>query len=324
MRDSELAIGVDLGGTKIATALVNRDGDALEVRQIATGAADGATAVCDRIAAEIRAVSEAWASRPSARAGRPSHVAGIGIGTPGIVASDEGVVRRAVNLRWNEVHLAGEISNRLDGMPVFVENDANANALGEGMFGAARGCRDYILLTIGSGLGAGVVSGGRLIVGRNGIAADLGHYSIDPDHGRECICGQRGCAETVVSGPGLVVTAQELLRNRSDLTPELILNLARQGDAMALTAINLLARWLGYIAAVAAAVTNPELILIGGGLGTAAFDLIHNKADEQMRRRLPPTYAPAVQLKVATLSNPSVGAASLVFARQGICQENAG
>src|SRR5262249_29529389 len=134
--------------------------------------------------------------------------------------SQSGVVRHAVNLGWDEVHLAREISHRSQ-LPVLVENDANANAIGEGFFGSAVGSAHYVLLTVGSGLGAGVVSHGRLITGANSIAADLGHFAIDPDHGRMCPCGRRGCAETVASGPGLCALASQL--GAGKLTPDAIL-----------------------------------------------------------------------------------------------------
>src|SRR5690348_13538799 len=134
------AIGVDLGATKIASALVDPSGRVLHARQTPTRASDGAALVCDRIAGEVRALLGE----------SPGDVVGIGIGSPGFVDSDRGVVRSAVNLGWTQLPLADEIRRRLDGLPVFVENDANVIALGEGAFGAAAGSRHYVLLTIGS------------------------------------------------------------------------------------------------------------------------------------------------------------------------------
>jgi glucokinase len=264
---------------------------------------EGASAVCDRIAGEIRSLL-----------GETSHVAGVGIGSPGIIDSDTGIVRDAVNLQWRQVPLAREISARLDGIDVTIANDADANAIGEGMFGSAVSCRNYVLLTIGSGLGCGVVSGGTLVGGRDGIAADLGHFSLDPDRGIRCRCGNIGCAETIVSGPGLVALAG------GASTANDIVTAARAGDPVAASAINALAIALGHIAAVAAAVVNPELVIIGGGLGVAAFDLFEETAEREMRRRLPPSYR-GVELRVATLASPAIGAASLVFARGSTTRE---
>jgi glucokinase len=312
---AELAIGVDLGATKIATALVSRAGEVLQSRQTATLAASGAGAVCDRIAAEVRALIDA--------APDPSAVLGIGIGSPGLIDGSSGIVRVAVNLNWHDVPLAQEVANRVGGMHVFVENDANANAVGEGYFGSAVGSRHYILLTIGSGLGSGVVSHGRLITGPRSMAADLGHYSIDPDHGRPCVCGGRGCAETVASGPGLIAVTRSMLETRPyasalahipDLTPDRILAAARSADSTALAAFAVMGRAVGEIAAVASAVIDPDVIVIGGGLGVAAFDLVHPLAAQEMARRLSPVaHVPAI--RPATLVSPAVGSAGLVWSR---------
>jgi glucokinase len=286
----------------------------LLARQTPTHASDGAGAVCDRIANEVRALL-AESSRGAV---------GVGIGSPGFVDGDRGVVRTAVNLAWTELPLANEIRRRLDGLPVFVENDANVIALGEGRFGAAAGSQHYVLLTIGSGLGSGVVSHGRLITGAHWMAADLGHYAIDPDQGRACACGHRGCAETVVSGPGLVAVARDLLRERpaagsladvTELAPDVVLTAARRGDEVAREAVTKLARWLGHVAAVAAAVTEPDVIVIGGGLGTAAFDLIVAVTEQELLRRVPPAYRRAVRVRRATVESSAVGAACLVWSR---------
>jgi len=303
--DDRWAIGVDLGATKIASALVDRSGKVVHSRHTPTLAAEGPTAVCNRIAEEIRALL--WEASDH-------EVAGVGIGSPGIVDSNSGIVRGAVNLRWDEVHLAAEVSDRIGGIAVFAEKDANANALGEGMFGSAVGTHDYVLLTIGSGLGCGTVSGGHLIRGATHIAGDLGHYAIDPDTGRECPCGQRGCVETVVSGPGLIATMRAIVPE-SELSSDGILAAARESPGPARDAVITLATRLGQCAAVAAAVTNPDTIIIGGGLGVAAFDLIAEPAEREMYRRVSPTLRDTIRFKPATLASPAIGAASIVWSR---------
>jgi len=314
MDDNSLAIGVDLGATKIATALLARSGRVLRVRQAPTQAAEGANACCQRIADEIRALL----------AEQSGDVVGIGIGSPGVVDSERGIIRDAINLAWGEFEIAKELSHRVGDLPVFLENDANVNAVGEAMFGSARGSDNVVLLTVGSGLGCGIISEGRLITGGVGIAADLGHYSIDPDGGRLCVCGNHGCAETVVSGQGLIANARELLadgpsqlRNDGTLTSDAIVTAARNRDPIATAAVDLMARWLGQAAAVATAVVNSDVVVIGGGLGTAAFDFMKDQVTHQMHRRLPPSYRGRADLRRATLLSPAAGAASLVWSRLG-------
>ncbi len=186
----------------------------------------------------------------------PGILAGVGIGSPGKVDSDHGKVYNAINLGWAEVNLAEEISSRIEQeLPVWIQKDANLSALGEVYFGAGQGLQDFVYLGIGSGLGAGIISSGHLIVGGDWYAADVGHLSIDPD-GPLCVCGSRGCAETIASGPGLVRVAlqklatfpgRSLLANRFDLTPADVLAAAQEGDALALQSLAEVGRVLGWI-----------------------------------------------------------------------------
>lgn len=309
-----LAIGVDLGATKIATALVTRGGEVLAARHMPTLVSEGPEAVCGRIALEIRTLLDV----------APAQVGGIGIGSAGLVDARTGVVVDALNLAWRSVPLAETISRHLGGLPVFVENDANANVIGEGFFGSAVGCRHYVLLTIGSGLGCGIVSDGRILSGARSTVSNLGHYSIDPDHGLPCPCGHRGCAETIACGPGLVALTRSLLKESSrgsalgqvtDLTPDRIVTAARAGDGVALQAIETLARVVGEIAAVAAAVADPEMLILGGGLGAAAADLIAPGVAREMARRLPPPQ-PTPPIRPASLATPAIGSACLVWSRE--------
>ncbi|MCL2640175.1 MAG: ROK family protein [Phycisphaerales bacterium] len=307
---SSLAIGIDLGATKIASALVTRDGKVLASRQCEALVDQGSASVFDRIAAEVDAL----------RTATPPHekVLGVGIGSPGIIDSERGIVCGAVNLRWKDVPLAAEVASRLRGVvPVVVENDANVNAVGEGYFGSAVGSRDYVLLTIGSGLGSGIVAGGKLITGAHGFT-DLGHYSLDPDHGLMCRCGHRGCAETICSGPGLVNAARNILGDSSegeDLTPAKILQAARNAEPAAVAAVSLLAKSMGHISAVAAAVADPDMIVLGGGLGVAAIDLIQDEMSREFLRRVPKCFSPPT-IRPATLPSPAMGAATLVWSRR--------
>lgn len=306
MADS-LAIGIDLGATKIAAALITRRGEALATVQIGTKASDGFEAVTDRVAEAIERM----------RAAAPEPIAGIGIGTPGQVDLVTGVVKDAVNLGWQSVPLAASVRARLkQDTPLWIQKDTNASAWGEYVCGAARSCPDFVYLSLGSGLGSAAVANGRLI---NGAAngSDLGHWVIDPQ-GRLCRCGLRGCTETVVSGPGLLAVARELSgrEEQSAVTTSAVIAAAQTGDPIAQAALAKVAEWLGMVMAACVGVLNPMKIVLGGGLGFAAFDWLVPGAEREVQRRvLPKGYA---HLKVvrSEVASSAIGAACLVWSDQ--------
>lgn len=308
----QFAIGIDIGATKIASALISEAGEVIASSQVLTGAEEGMQAVFDRVAGQIQELA-----RQS-----PGSLAGVGIGSPGKVDSDLGKVYNAINLGWAEVYLAREIASRIgESYPVWIQKDANLSALGEVYFGAGQGLQDFIYLGLGSGLGAGIVSRGRLIVGGDWYAADVGHLSIDPE-GPLCVCGSRGCAEIIASGPGLVrVTLQRLatfpgrsmLANKIDLTPADVLAAAREGDAIALQALAEVGRVLGIIMSACTAILNPCRYVIGGGLGLAGFDFILPAAQEELMRRTIPESRSLLDIVPSQVQSPAVGAACLVW-----------
>ncbi len=316
------AIGVDLGATKIATALIDREGRVVEANGRPTHAAAGSAAVLDQIAVAIRALISA-ARGP---------IAGIGLGSPGQVDPIEGVVRNAVNLGWREVRVVAELQSRLaNAVPIYVQKDTNAGALGEYFFGAARGCNDFVYLTIGSGLGAGVVANGRLIDGAQYNASELGHWSLDPINGYVCTCGLKGCAETVVSGRGLIAVTHNLLSShtdrsglneRSKLTTADILEAARSGDELAQAAIDHVAHWLGQVLAACVGVLNPARFVIGGGLGLAAFDQLMPGATRELQRRVLAKGYEQLSIVRSQLTSSAIGAACLVWNKQGLLEND--
>jgi|GEM_PF-224592 len=319
-RSTSLAIGVDVGATKIASALVAADGRVLAQRQEPTDAQEGASRVLDRIASQIEALICA-ASSPRGQSQPTTDLLGAGIGTPGQVNPQSGVVRNAVNLGWERVDLVAEIRKRMSSaLPVWIQKDANASALGEYYFGAARNCDDFVYLGIGSGLGAGVLSGGRLVTGSNWNAAELGHLSLDP-HGLLCNCGARGCAETVISGPGLLAVVQRRLLDgecatgltAEDVDPHQVVAAAHAGDALALASLAELGRSLGRIMAACTAVLNPALFVLGGGLGLAAYEWLAPAALEELQRRVLVTSYRSVRIAASKLKSSAVGAAGLVW-----------
>lgn len=316
-----VAIGIDLGATKVAGALVNDQGQTLAEARALTDAKAGEATVMARIA-EVVAQLLAQAPRLTTEP-----VMGVGIGSPGLVDGAAGIVRDAVNLGWREVPLATlatiAITNRTgQTLPVWVENDANSQAVGELIFGAGRGLNSFALVAIGTGLGGGIIANRHLIAGATYTAAEMGHLSLDPDNGRVCACGLRGCVETVVSGPGLVKTVRELLAKGepsalpAEFTAEAVVEAARHGDALAAAALQETARWLGIALAAYVVLLNPDAIIIGGGLGESAFDLLIPTARiELARRALPQSYA-RLQIVPAQVVSSATGAAALVWQNQ--------
>ena len=312
-----MAIGVDFGATKIATALVTTRGAVVASRTMPTGNEGDAESVLARIADEINAD----------RNEVEENVLGIGIGMPGLLKPDEGILIYAHNLGWNYIDIVESMRSHVDApeLPIWIQTDANVCILGEYYFGAAQNCKNILYTSIGTGLGGAVMCNGQLVTGVNNTAGFLGLYSLDPE-GQPDPSGLRGNTETVVSGRGLVALARELfsegrlstsLKDNEDLTPEAILEAAAKGDELATTAFEEMGRYLGIIWAPAVAVLNPESIVLAGGLGLAAFDLIVPTAREEMQRRLTPVSYAELKIVKSTLESSAVGAACLVFQNTG-------
>lgn len=312
---TSLAIGIDLGATKIAAALVTRQGQIVATTYQATPLHQGAEAVLAGLLDSIDQLS----------AQTPAPIAGIGIGIPGRVDPVAGVVWNAVNLGWAEMPLVAGLQTRLrEEWPIFIHKDANAEVLGEAYFGAGQGCDNLVYLGLGSGLGGGVLVNGQLLVGDNLTASEIGHLSLDP-HGRRCGCGQRGCAETIVSGNGVLALTRDYLaegRYPTQLadTPGLnsaaIVAAAHQGDGLALTVLKEVALWLGQIVAMYATILNPARIVIGGGFGRAAFDLLLPEVWVVLPQYALPMSYQRLQLLPSQLTSSAVGASCLVWHQQ--------
>jgi len=310
------AIGVDFGATKIAMALVTPEGRVVVSRTTATKKEDGADAVLVRMAQEINEV----------RRQAEGDVLGIGIGVPGLLKPEESILVYSHNLGWNYIELASEIQSHLDdALPIWIQTDSNVCILGEYYFGAARGCKDFLYTSIGTGLGGAIISNGTLVTGANNTAGFLGLYSLDPE-GRPDPSGIRGNTETVVSGRGLVTLTRELLsdgrlsthlQDTDELSPEKILDAAKENDELASAAFAEMGRYLGVIWTPAVAALNPAAIVLAGGLGLAAFDLVVPSAREEMKRRLSPVSYADLKIMRSTLESSAVGAACLVFDKTG-------
>ena len=311
----QFAIGIDIGATKIASVLLSETGEVIQSSQLLTIAEEGTEEVLDKVAEQILVLA-----RQS-----PGALMGVGIGSPGKVDAAQGVVYNAVNLGWDEVPLTEEIASRIkrtaNAVPIWIQKDANLSALGEQYFGAGQSLRDFVYLGIGSGLGAGLISDGHLITGSDWYAADVGHLSVDPE-GPLCVCGGRGCAETIASGPGLTRVARQmlanpptntLLSNGVELTPTDILAAARQGDHLALKALAEVGRVLGVIMSACTVILNPSRIVVGGGLGLAGYDFIVPAARQELVRRTTPASRGVLDVLPSQVESPAIGAACLVW-----------
>ena len=306
------AIGVDIGATKIASVILSEQGELVTSSQVLTLADKGMEGVLDRVARQIIDLVRQT----------PGPVAGVGIGSPGKVDSDCGIVYDAVNLGWKEAPLVEAISARIGNhLPLWVQKDANLNALGEYYYGAGQGYEDFVYLGVGSGLGAGILSNGQLMTGAGWYAADVGHLSLDPD-GADCVCGGRGCAELVASGPGLVRVARQMIAGESlksilaeipALTAADVLQAAEQEDAVALKAFREVGRVLGIVMSACTVILNPRRFVIGGGLGLAGFDYFLPSAREELMRRTLPNHRGAMDIVPSRVESSAVGSACLVW-----------
>ena len=265
-----LTIGVDIGGTKVAAGVVDEDGNILAQHRVHTPARD-AEATTDAIVSVIEVM----------RAGHDAEAVGLGIA--GFVDATRSTVYFAPNLLgWRDGPLRAEVESRV-GLPVVVENDANAAAWGEARFGAGRDARHLACVTIGTGVGGGIISDRALFRGGFGVGGEFGHIQM-VEKGRQCGCGQRGCWEQYASGGALVRDAREraaearaeaeMLLGLGDGTPEGITGrhvtqAAQQGDPVAVSAFEALGHWVGQGLADLAAVLDPECFVLGGGVSEA-------------------------------------------------------
>lgn len=298
-----VAIGIDIGGTRLRTATVSAEGHILERRRRSTPAADGAS-LLRAIEEEVDAVG----------AGPP-----VGIGIAGLVTPD-GTVRYGPNIGIRDLAVAGELTERLR-CPVSVLNDASAAALGEQRAGAARGRRDVVLFTIGTGVGGGIVLGGDLVVGAGGFAGELGHVLVQRG-GRRCPCGNLGCVEAYASGRSIGEQAMERLEAGDAPASALaevatvdgaaVSRAADAGDALALELLREVGGWLGTAIASCVNALDPEVVLLGGGAAAAlsphVLPTVRGTVDELVLGR---SFRDAPPIELAVLGDDAgtVGAA---------------
>ncbi len=266
--------GVDVGGTTIKMGFFETDGKLADKWEIQTDTADNGKSILSDIA---QAVDNKLAQEGISK----SEVQGIGIGVPGPVRSD-GVVNGCVNLGWGTVHVEEDLS-ALTGLSVRVGNDANVAALGEMWQGGAKGSKDVVMVTLGTGVGGGIIVNGKVVAGAHGAGGEIGHITVNNDEIEPCNCGQYGCLEQYTSATGIVRMAKRklaktseetALRNYTDLTAKDIFDEAKAGDEVALGLVDELGEILGAALSNLSCVVDPEIIVIGGGVSKAGEILI--------------------------------------------------
>jgi glucokinase len=269
--DGTSTVGVDIGGTKVLAGTVDAAGRVLSrVRGDTPPSGAPAAAVEDVVVALVGELRTAY------------DVSAVGVGAAGFV-DRQGGVAFAPHLSWREEPLAAKLTERL-GVPVVVDNDANVAALAELRLGAARGRRDVVCVTLGTGIGGAVVLDGEVRRGGHGFAGEFGHVAVEPD-GRDCPCGQRGCWEQYCSGTALVRAANALEGTPAGVTGVDVTLAAGAGEPWAVTAFEEIGTWLGHGLAGVCAALDPELVVIGGGLVDAG-DLLLDPARAMLEKRL--------------------------------------
>lgn len=312
----EITAGVDIGGTNTKFGLVDRDGAVLSQGTISTQQFEEFPDYIAQLSKELKTSLAAL--------GNGYKLNGIGVGAAN-GNYYKGTIEHATNLKWKGIIPLAELLKKEFAVPALVTNDANAAAVGEMVYGGAKEMSDFIVVTLGTGLGGGIVSNGKLINGKHGIAGELGHTTVNYA-GRYCNCGKRGCLETYVSATGIRRTVYKLLADHlesselrgisfDNLNTKMITDAALRGDVVARAAFEYTGRILGTKLAETVVHTDPEAIFLFGGLSLAG-DLIFNPTIKHMELNLMPVFRGKVKVLPSGLQNQAasiLGASSLVW-----------
>ncbi|HNP17804.1 MAG TPA: ROK family protein [Fulvivirga sp.] len=314
----DVIVGIDIGGTSTKFGLVDLNGKVHYQSKIPTASHEKFEGFISELSKAIKKSANELSDKVEIR--------GIGIGAPN-ANYYRGTIEEAPNLRWKGILPIVEIIKGNFNVPVVITNDANAAAMGEMIYGGAKEMKDFIVITLGTGLGAGIVCNGKLVLGHDGFAAELGHVIINP-RGRQCGCGRKGCLETYVSATGIKRTVYKMLADHleeselrgisfHDLSTKMIAEYALRGDVVAKDAFEYTGQVLGAKLADTVAHTNPEAIFLFGGLSLSG-DLIFEPTRKYLEQTLMPIYKGKVKLLPSGLQNqsaPILGASSLVVSQ---------
>lgn len=311
-------VGVDLGGTTTKLAFINMNGEILNKWEIPTDNSERGKNITINIAKTInQKLVELGESKEK--------LLGIGMGAPGPVRYKTGVILNAVNLGWEDNFPLRDRLEEETSLVSFIENDANCAALGEMWKGAGEGAKDLVCVTLGTGVGGGVITNGEMVQGFSGAGGEIGHVTAIPIGGARCNCGKKGCLETIASATGIVRLANEELtkaenselmelKNKNGLiTAKDVFDCARDGDSLALKIIEEVSFYLGFVLAGIANTLNPEKIILGGGVSKAG-DILIKSVKEKFNEFAFTPVRNSTDITLATLGNNAgvIGAAWLV------------
>ncbi|HEM5218221.1 TPA: ROK family glucokinase [Streptococcus suis] len=317
---SKKIIGIDLGGTSVKLAILTTEGEIQEKWSIKTNILDDGSHIVPDIIGSIK-------QRFETHGLTKDDFLGVGMGSPGVVDSEAGTVIGAYNLNWKTLQLVKEQFETALGLPFFIDNDANVAALGEQWVGAGNNNPNVVFMTLGTGVGGGVIAAGNLIRGVKGAGGELGHITVDFDEPFACTCGKKGCLETVASATGIVnlsrryadqyagdAKLKQMIDDGQDVTAKDVFDLAKEGDDLALIVYRHFSEYLGVACANIAAVLNPAYIVLGGGV-SAAGEFLLDGVRKVFAENSFPQIKESTQIVLATRGNDAgvLGAASLVL-----------
>lgn len=310
---AEYVFGVDIGGTTVKLGLFDNSGDVLDKWEIPTRTENGGKNILPDIAQSIQ-------NKMSEKNIDKENVAGVGVGAPGPV-DGAGIIHKAVNLGWNEMNLKQELSTLLGGMRVEGGNDANVAALGEMWKGGGQGYGNLVAVTLGTGVGGGIIINGKIMTGATGSGGEIGHIHVEDEESEACGCGNYGCLEEYASATGITRLANRKLQasdkgsvlRQGEVSAKTVFDAVKAGDELAIEVAQQFGEYLGKGLAVIAGVINPEIFVIGGGVskaGEVLFDYIRPAFDKTVFHGCKDT-----KFALATLGNDAgiYGAAKMVL-----------
>lgn len=315
---SKKLLGIDLGGTTIKFGILTLEGEVQEKWAIETNTLENGRHIVSDIVESLK-------HRLSLYGLTKDDFLGIGMGSPRAVDRTSKTVTGAFNLNWADTQEVGSVIEKEVGIPFFIDNDANVAALGERWVGAGANNPDVVFVTLGTGVGGGVIADGNLIHGVAGAGGEIGHMIVDPENGFTCTCGNKGCLETVASATGVVRVARQLaeqyegssaikaaIDNGDTVTSKDIFIAAEDGDKFANSVVERVSRYLGLAAANISNILNPDSVVIGGGV-SAAGEFLRSRVEKYFVTFAFPQVKKSTKIKIAELGNDAgiIGAASL-------------